>query len=372
MERSREDPAAQQAVAQPISAMRRRAEHARAAGRADSERLEMSQSVQNLTDSTRSLQQVAHIASHDVQEPLRLVLSYVQQLKKKFRHKLGSQGDQLLGCVVDRATQVQDAINALSYAMHQVGAQHVEPALRATQAEFRIAQEIQQKLFPSQSPRLPGFDIAGATFPADCTGGDYFDFIPMVDRGLGVVVGDVSGHGLGPALLMIETRAILRSLALTVGDVGEILTQANGFLVQDTDKHFITLFFAHVDPDRQSLTYASGGHRGYLLRWRGNVEILDSTGVALGVIPDIRMPSSDRITLDEDDILLLLTDGIEEALSPAGECFGVRRIIELARFLRKEPANRIVEMLYKAVAQFTQRAKQQDDITAVVVKATGK
>ena len=366
MERSRED-APQQTIARPTAGTVRRIDGT-AIGR-DQGLSAMSQSVQNLTNSTRSLQNVAHIAAYDLQEPLRLVVSYAQQLRKKYRQQLGFQGDKLISCILDRAGQVQEAIDSFSYAMRQVGHDCVEPALRATQDEFRIAQEIQQKLFPVQSPKFQGFDIAGATFPADCTGGDYFDFIPMVDRGLGVVVGDVSGHGLGPALLMIETRAILRSLALTLTDVGEIVTQANGFLAQDTDNYFITLFLAHLDPDRQSLTYASGGHRGYLLRWRGNVEILDSTGVALGVVPDIKVPISERIQLEEDDILLLLTDGIEEAASPSGNCFGVRRIIELARFLRKEPAKRIVDMLYQAVVQFTQRKTQQDDITAVVVKA---
>ena len=101
---------------------------------------------------------------------------------------------------------------------------------RDASEEFRAAQEIQQRLYPLRSPALPGFDIAGALYPAKATAGDYFDYIPMLDGCLGIVVGDVSSHGMGPALLMSETRACLRTLAQTHCDVGEILTRANRVL----------------------------------------------------------------------------------------------------------------------------------------------
>src|SRR5436190_24019112 len=108
-----------------------------------------------------------------------------------------------------------------------------EDKLRVNQEEFRVAHEIQQRLFPKSSPDLRHFDIAGASYPAEATGGDYFDYVPMADGCLGVVVADVTGHGVGAALLMAETRAYLRTMAVNATDVGETLTRINGVLAED-------------------------------------------------------------------------------------------------------------------------------------------
>src|SRR5262245_29372164 len=107
--------------------------------------------------------------------------------------------------------------------------------VQATREELRFAREIQQKFFPT-APRIHGFDIGGASYPAALTGGDYFDFIPLPDGTLGLVVGDVSGHGFGPALLMASTRAYVRGLAQTYVDPTEILTRANRVLADATGR----------------------------------------------------------------------------------------------------------------------------------------
>ena len=116
----------------------------------------------------------------------------------------------------------------------QSRAARLQRVVAQTEEQFRLARQIQQKLFPNGTPRLAGFDIAGVCYPADATGGDYFDFIPMSGGGLGVAVGDVSGHGFGPALLMAEVHANIRALALAHIDVGEILTLANRMVCEDT------------------------------------------------------------------------------------------------------------------------------------------
>src|SRR5262249_28254339 len=92
--------------------------------------------------------------------------------------------------------------------------------LQRSQEQFRVAHDIQQRLFPKAAPQVTPFDIAGASFPAEATGGDYFDYLPMADGSLGLVVADVTGHGVGPALLMAETRACLRTVAANATDVG--------------------------------------------------------------------------------------------------------------------------------------------------------
>src|SRR5262249_13204072 len=155
--------------------------------------------------------------------------------------------------------------------------------------------------------------------------GDYFDYLPMQDGCLGLVVADVSGHGFGPALLMAETRAYLRAFALTCSDVGEMVGFANRALAADVaDEHFVTLLLARLDPPSRSLVHASAGHTsGYVLDPSGAVRaLLDSTGPPLGIMPEATFPAGPALTLGPGEIALLLTDGILEACSPGGDLFG--------------------------------------------------
>jgi sigma-B regulation protein RsbU (phosphoserine phosphatase) len=238
-------------------------------------------------------------------------------------------------------------------------------------AELRVARRIQQRLFPSHSPDVPGFDIAGASFPASETSGDYYDFIPMLTCGLGVVIGDVSGHGMGPALLMADTRAYLRALALTCSDVGDILTRANNAILADTaDEHFVTLFFGCIDPEDRTLVYASAGHTtGYLIGANGDVRAeMGSTELPLGIMPDATFSHGEPLAAQDGDVLVLLTDGIVEAVSIDRHVFGYDRAIATVRANREQPARAIVDALYREVQEFAKGQAQRDDITAVVVK----
>jgi PAS domain S-box-containing protein len=246
-----------------------------------------------------------------------------------------------------------------------------EQELRDNQEQFRVAREIQQRLFPKAPPDFGQFDIAGASYPAEATGGDYYDFLPMVDGCMGIVVADVTGHGVGPALLMAETRAYLRILARNRENVGEILTRANRMLAEDVDfERFVTLTFAKLDSRTQTLTYASAGHpSGYVLDAAGQIKsLLKRTGVPLGIQADFEYPSATPIELVPGDIILLVTDGVEEAVSPADELFGVQRTLDVVREHAHESAEQILAALYKAVRDFSQDQAQFDDLTVVVVK----
>jgi PAS domain S-box-containing protein len=248
-----------------------------------------------------------------------------------------------------------------------------ERELRENQEQFRVAREIQQRLFPKAAPHFPAFDIAGASYPAEATGGDYFDYLPMLHGRLGIVVGDVTGHGIGPALLMAETRAYLRVLAGRRENVGEILTRTNGVLAEDVGaERFVTLFLGRLDPQTPALVYASAGHpAGYILDASGAVKTaLPRTGVPLGIQPDTVYAESAEIPLASGDIVLLLTDGIEESMSPDNSLFGIDRGLEVVRANRKKSAREIVTALYQSVRQFSKDTPQLDDVTAIVVKVT--
>jgi sigma-B regulation protein RsbU (phosphoserine phosphatase) len=136
-----------------------------------------------------------------------------------------------------------------------------EQVVHARAREFSLARTIQQGLLPKAPPVLPGLEIAGASNPAQETGGDYFDFIPMADGHWGIVIGDVSGHGIGAALLVADTRAYLRAFALANTNPGQILDSVNERLVEDvTADCFVTLFLGRLHPLTRSLVYSNAGH----------------------------------------------------------------------------------------------------------------
>jgi serine phosphatase RsbU (regulator of sigma subunit) len=264
-------------------------------------------------------------------------------------------------------------LRSIRYAIERNRRHRAEEVMRDTSEEFRAAQEIQQRLYPSKTPTLPGFDIAGAIYSAKATAGDYFDYIPMVDDCWGLVVGDVSSHGMGPALLMSETRACLRTLTQIHSDVGEILTRTNRVLAADTDDfHFVTLAMVRLDPRNRSMIYASAGQRGYLLHAGLDATILDSTSLPLGVRADTVVPAAATIALQPGDLLTFFTDGLYEAESPGHVQFGVARALQIIRSEREKPASEIIESLHTEVLGFCRNQMPADDITIVIAKMTGE
>ena len=240
--------------------------------------------------------------------------------------------------------------------------------MAATHEQLRLARSIQQSFFPSTAPVVPGYELGGASYPAEETGGDYFDYFPMSAGRVGVVVADVSGHGLGPALVMSQTRAYLHALLPLGLDVSELATRLNDFLISDgPDARFVTLFLAQLDPRDGSFVYASAGHQCFLLGPGDEVQSLDATSLPLGILPGC-IPAARPQTLQSGQVVLFLTDGVAETESPQGVAFGIERALEVVRAHRHRPAGDIVETLYRQRPRFAQDAPQQDDITAVVLK----
>lgn len=247
-----------------------------------------------------------------------------------------------------------------------------ERALAAAAKEFGLAREIQQRLFPQRAPTVPGFEIAGVSYPAVETGGDSFDFIPMPEGDLGLVVSDVSGHGMGPALIMAETRAYLRIVAYNRRDAGLVLTRANEVLVEDLEDggRFVTSVLVRLDPGAGQLAFANAGHpAGYVLGADGGVRhALARGGPPLGVEAQTAYTESAPVDLEAGDLILLTTDGVEEAESPDGEEFGEVRLLNVVQAHRELPAREIIAAVRAAVAAFCGAQAQQDDMTLVVVK----
>lgn len=236
--------------------------------------------------------------------------------------------------------------------------------------ELQAARRVQQHLYPRKAPELEGFDVAGAVFPATEACGDYFDYIPLSESLMALVIGDVAGHGPGPALQMVETRTYLRAMLALGASPIEAVGKLNRLLVEDTPQEaFVTLFLAVLDVRQHGFMYVAAGHKARLMRASGTVEELPSTGLALGILQDAPLRQEGPKGLNSGDVLLMLTDGFLETHSPQKELFGWQRTLEILRSHRHESAQDMIDSLYAATCDFGASQWHQDDLTVLIAKA---
>ncbi len=238
-----------------------------------------------------------------------------------------------------------------------------------------LAKEIQQNLLPKGTWRLDGLDMAGKCAYCDETGGDYFDFIPGIGgdaRKLGVVIGDVSGHGVSSALLMATVRSALRQRALHPGNAARIVFDVNRQLVQDieTSGDFVSLFFLIIDTASMELTWVRAGHYpAMIFDPAGNSFVeLDGSGVALGVDGTYVYQEQKGVVLSRESVMVLGTDGVWEASDSRGNQFGREAVGEVVRRHHPESALEILDRILSAQVVFQGGAKREDDATLVIIK----
>lgn len=266
---------------------------------------------------------------------------------------------------------------------------HVEPLLNASgeivgtigvaldvtnehrlERDVQAAHRIQQHLLPADSPKIRGFDIAGACYAAEHCSGDFFDYIPMFGKRLAVVLADVSGHGFGPAIVAATIRSYLRTAAVLGNQVHEMLALGNRLLIHDGDASpFASAFTASLDPRTRSIQYSSAGHPAYIVRVTGELEKLETPCVPIGVRDDEVFPLSRLIRLHKGDILLIASDGVFETQRPNKEFFGVGRAIDVVREHQTLSAAEIVDAIHEAACDFAGTTHLHDDVTVVIVKA---
>jgi sigma-B regulation protein RsbU (phosphoserine phosphatase) len=238
-----------------------------------------------------------------------------------------------------------------------------------------LAREVQQNLLPTRPPEVRGLDLAGTSRYCDETGGDYFDFLAVAEGSghrLGVVVGDVAGHGVSSALLMASARASLRQRAALPGGLDDIVADVNGQLCRDVaaSGQFMTLFALLVDPDRARIEWVRAGHDPAVLYDPAaeRFEELAGAGLPLGVAADGKYTLQHREGLADGTIVLLGTDGIWETFNARGEMFGKERLLPIIRDHARAAAGRIRDRILEALQDFRGTAALADDITLVIVK----
>ncbi|MGE3174518.1 MAG: PP2C family protein-serine/threonine phosphatase [Planctomycetota bacterium] len=238
------------------------------------------------------------------------------------------------------------------------------------QKDVEIAQRIQQHLMPAVPHDLDGVDLALRYVAAEQASGDTYDFVPLRERKVAVMVGDVTGHGIGAALLMHAAQAALRSYLELVDDLSEVVTRLNQRLVTAVETgNFMSLLVCVVDPETRTLRYVNGGHP-CLIHCRGQeVKVLEKTGMVLGVVGGQEYEVSPPVRLEPGDLLFLHTDGVDEAMSPGRETFGEPRLHELLRQLSGEPAEAVLAGVEQALRRHA-GGTFGDDFTMIAVKIT--
>ncbi len=272
---------------------------------------------------------------------------------------------------VFRSVAEQSAFALGNAIVHQQAAEK-----RRLDQELATASEVQRILLPDEAPRIAGFDIAGANAPAKMVSGDYFDFFPAAAGGaqLGVVIADVSGKGVPASLIMAMCRSVVRTHAAATTSPAAVLAAANRQLFPDIrEDMFISLAYATLTPDSGEITFARAGHDPPLLYRAASdvVEPVEAPGMAIGIDAGKVFARTTRdfsFELEPGDVLLLYTDGVNEAVDLAGDEFGLDRLYSELRRHASESAADIVEGIRASVNAFTGDVPQADDITLIAIK----
>ncbi|MEM7228728.1 MAG: SpoIIE family protein phosphatase [Planctomycetota bacterium] len=241
------------------------------------------------------------------------------------------------------------------------------------ESDLELARSIQRGLLPDTSPSLHGFEITGWSRPADATGGDYFDWTVLPDGRVLVTLGDVSGHGVGPALVTAACRAYIRSLSGHNLALTDLLTRVNAHLFSDLPSNrFITLAALLITPGENRVEILSAGHAPICVYRHASqqVDVLDADDIPLGILDERAYDSARTIDLQTGDMIVIVTDGFTEWSDPEGEMFTVQRLNESIIAAAEHPTDEIIQALDADVRRHARGTPQDDDLTAVIIRRT--
>jgi sigma-B regulation protein RsbU (phosphoserine phosphatase) len=261
-------------------------------------------------------------------------------------------------------------VHAREQAMAALNKEH-----RHVKHSLSLAMEVQQNLLPKSDPTVAGLDISGKSIYCDETGGDYYDFLESDDSQdgkIGVIVGDVSDHGIPSALLMATVRAHIRQRCSSSENVGQMIADVNRKLAQDVQDsgRFMTLFYSEIDRNNNIIRWVNAGHDPAIVYDPEKYtfsELNGGSNLALGVMEDAKYTELQR-NIAPGQIIVIATDGIWEARGPDDKMFGKDRLYKIIRQNASASANEIQHAIFEALKRFRKDAKLEDDMTLVVVK----
>jgi sigma-B regulation protein RsbU (phosphoserine phosphatase) len=237
---------------------------------------------------------------------------------------------------------------------------------------LKLAEEVQQNLLPQEAPQMPGLDIAGTSIYCDETGGDYYDYFKLPADRLGVVVADASGHGVGAAMHMTTVRAFLHFGIRTYQNPARLLSEINYYVTRDSSEtnRFMSMFFLEVNQSAKTLCWVRAGHEPAMVFGPSGSKLQDlyGEGIALGVIADYNYAEYTLQGWESGSVIVIGTDGVRETRNSNGEMFGLDRLHEVISQNVNASAEMIQNNVIGALRTFKANAKQEDDITLVIIK----
>ncbi len=289
-----------------------------------------------------------------------------------FTHKIAIKNEDQLG-------ELAGSFNSMTASIEDLLRQAAEK--KRLEEELRIAHEIQMSLLPQGPLQMRGLSVTALCVPAREVGGDYYDFLPLGDYRVGVLIADVSGKGTSAALYMAELKGLVLSLSQIHTSPRALLVAANRIIAHHLDaRSFITMTYAVIDLRARTLTYARAGHTPLIYvpgacvpGQRRDVQILVPDGMVVGLKLDNgemfeRLLQEQTIALQPGDLYLLFTDGISEAMNARDDCFGEARLGQLVETHAHLPSDELRERVLREIAAFVGDAPQHDDMTMILLK----
>ena len=273
-------------------------------------------------------------------------------------------------------------VSVIAFFLLRYFVQAREQAMRALDQEHRrvrqslsLAMEVQQNLLPKDTPMVAGLDIAGRSIYCDETGGDYYDFLDVGESRegkIGVVVGDVSDHGIPSALLMATVRALIRQRCAPFGNIDGVVADVNRHLAQDVKDtgRFMTLFYAEINRPAKKMRWVNAGHEP-AIEYSPTTDTFDELAgggsLPLGIFEDAEYRSN-QTDITPGQLVVITTDGVWEAQNPQGEMFGKERFYSIIRQNASTNAAKIQDAVFQSLDHFRKDIPPQDDMTVVVIK----
>ena len=286
---------------------------------------------------------------------------------------LGKLEDGTLGICEVCHSLVDESLLEMDYTACVCLDHYSEEERRRLESELELSQIVQRALMPHRAPVIAGVEVAAFSRPAEIIGGDYFDFFKFKDGTHGLVIADVSGHGVSAAMLMSSLQTALQTMAPDTDSPAEILERINRFYIHNIRfTTFVTVFLARYDASNRTLTYVNSGHNPpAIFRRNGlSIEWLTRTAPAVGLAEEY-FPRTETVKLSEGDTLLLYTDGVTEALNIDTEQFGTERLAEFMQNTLDLSASDMLQVVRQGISAYSGEVRLADDLTLVALKVLG-
>lgn len=316
----------------------------------------------------RRLSRPLNALSHEVDDWAKREFAKDDSIRQRLADIGEKQRDEV-GDLSRRFVDVQDRLQT-----YLVELTRATEARQQMEYQLEIAKSIQEGLLPDKMPDVKNFDIVGWCKPADQTGGDYFDWIEFPDHKVMLTIGDVTGHGIGPALVTAASRAYARATFNSNEALESTVARLNDLLHSDLKgERFVTLIACLLDPEFRTMKLIAAGHGPIVFysKKRDSVTVTEDThGVPLGAFENFQYDAPTHLKFDEGDVLVLVSDGFYDWMDPNSEPFGTERLTESVLKSCRDDPTRIIERLREDISAFNGGRHQHDDTTALVIRCT--